>query len=89
MGSATSFLSRAARLALLDAFTAGAGLGYLAHEYREVVVANPGIIGLAMLFVFASGYLIRAAARALRRAGSRVDAIFAEELGNKPSPRPR
>ncbi|MBE8525785.1 hypothetical protein ILP97_51335 [Amycolatopsis sp. H6(2020)] len=89
MGSATSSCSRATRLALLDAFAAGAGLGYLAHEYREVVVANPGVIGVALLLVFASGYLIRVAARALRRAGSRVEAIFAEELGNKPSPRPR
>ncbi|SED25840.1 hypothetical protein SAMN04489727_7120 [Amycolatopsis tolypomycina] len=89
MGSATSSRSRVVRLALLDAFAAGAGLGYLAHEYREVVVANPGVIGVALLLVFASGYLIRVAVRALRRAGSRVDAIFAEELGKKPSPRPR
>jgi hypothetical protein len=89
MGSATSSSYRRTRLALLNAFTAGAGLGYLAHEYREVVVANPGVIGLALLLLFAAGCLIRAVARALRRAGSRVDAIFAEELGNKPSPRPR
>ena len=89
MGSATSSRSRAARLALLDAFTAGAGLGYLAHEYREVVVANPGVIGLTLLLLLASGWLIRTVARVLRRASSRVDAIFAEELGNKPSPRPR
>jgi hypothetical protein len=80
---------RATRLALLDAFTVGAGLGYLACEYREVVVANPGVIGLTLLFVFAAGYLIRAATRSLRRAGSRVDALFADELGKKPSPRPR
>lgn len=89
MGSATSSPYRVTRLALLVAFTAGAGSGYLAHEYREVVVANPGVIGLALLLVFAAGGLIRMVARALRRAGSRVDAIFAEELGNKPSPRPR
>ncbi|MDX3195069.1 hypothetical protein PV458_42285 [Streptomyces sp. MN03-5084-2B] len=89
MGAAASSRSQATRLALLDAFTAGAGLGYLAHEYREVFVANPGIVGLALLFVFAAGYLVRAGVRALRRAGSRVDAIFAEELGKKPSPRPR
>ncbi|WP_410645450.1 hypothetical protein [Amycolatopsis sp. lyj-346] len=88
MGPATSSRSRATRLALLDAFTAGAGLGYLAHEYREVVVANPGIIGLTLLLVFASGYLVRMALRALRRANSRIDAIFADELGKKPSPRP-
>ncbi|WP_206790510.1 hypothetical protein [Amycolatopsis sp. MtRt-6] len=89
MASATSSRSRATRLALLNAFTAGAGLGYLAHEYREVVVANPGIIGVTLLLVFAAGYLIRTAARALRRAGSRIETIFAEELGKKPSPRPR
>lgn len=89
MGSATSSRCRAVRLALLDAFAAGAGLGYLAHEYREVVVANPGVIGVTLLLAFASGYLVRLAARALRRAGSRVEAIFAEELGKKPSPRPR
>jgi hypothetical protein len=89
MGSATSSSYRANRLALLVAFTAGAGSGYLAHEYREVVVANPGVIGLALLLVFAAGCLVRVVARALRRASSRVDTIFAEELGNKPSPGPR
>ncbi|QKV74788.1 hypothetical protein [Amycolatopsis sp. Hca4] len=89
MGTATSFRSLATRLALLDAFAAGAGLGYLAHEYREVIVANPGLIGLTLLFTFVSGYLIRTAVRALRRASSRVETIFAEELGKKPSPRPR
>ncbi|MGW3967445.1 hypothetical protein ACWED2_47045 [Amycolatopsis sp. NPDC005003] len=89
MGAATSSRSRAARLALLDAFAAGAGLGYLAHEYREVVVANPGVIGLVLLLVFAAGWLIRVAVRALRRASARVDGIFAEELGKRPSPGPR
>ncbi len=89
MGSATSSRSWAVRLALLDVFAAGAGLGYLAHQYREVVVANPGVIGVTLLLLFAVGYLVRVAVRALRRAGSRVDAIFAEELGKKPSPRPR
>ncbi|MFB9688890.1 hypothetical protein [Amycolatopsis plumensis] len=89
MVSATPSRSRAAWLAWLDAFAVGAGLGYLAHEYREVVVANPGVIGLTLLLVFAAGYMIRAAVRALRRAGSRVDRIFAEELEKKPSPRPR
>jgi hypothetical protein len=86
---ATLSRHRATRLALLNAFTAGAGLGYLAREYREVVVANPAVVGLALLLLFGFGYLIRAVARVLRRAGSRVDAIFAEELGKKPSPRPR
>ena len=89
MGFATSSRAGVTRLALLNAFTAGAGLGYLAHEYREVVVANPGMIGLTLLLVVVAGYLIRAAVRALRRAGSRVEAIFAEELEKKPSPRPR
>ncbi len=78
----------ALRLALLDALTAGAGLGYLAHQYREALVANLAAIGLGLLSAFAAGYVIRAAARALRRANRRVDAIFAEEL-RKPSPRPR
>ncbi|MEV7046196.1 hypothetical protein [Amycolatopsis sp. NPDC051061] len=78
----------ALRLALLDALTAGAGLGYLAHQYREALVANLAAIGLGLLFAFAVGYVIRVAARVLRRANRRVDAIFAEEL-RKPSPRPR
>ncbi|MEV6872030.1 hypothetical protein [Amycolatopsis sp. NPDC051128] len=80
---------RAIRLALLDALTVGAGLGYLAHQYREALVANSAAIGLALLFLLALGYVIRAAARVLLRAGSRVDAIFAEELRKKPSPGPR
>ncbi|WP_285480479.1 hypothetical protein [Amycolatopsis sp. NBRC 101858] len=78
----------ALRLALLDAVIAGAGMGYLAHQYREALVANLAAIGLALLFTFAVGYVIRAAARVLRRANRRVDAIFAEEL-RKPSPKPR
>lgn len=80
---------RAIRLALLDALTAGAGLGYLAHQYREALVANAAAIGLGLLFTFVLGYAIRVAVRALRRANSRVDAIFAEELRKKPSPRRR
>lgn len=86
---ATSSRSRATGLALLDAFTAGAGLGYLAHEYREVVVANPAVIGLSLLIVFAAGFVIRTLVRSLRRASARMDAIFADELEKKPSPRPR
>ncbi|WP_410619878.1 hypothetical protein [Amycolatopsis sp. cmx-8-4] len=77
------------RLALLDAVTAGAGLGYLAHQYREALVANSAAIGLALLLLFALGYGIRTAARVLSRAGSRVDAIVADELRDKPSPWPR
>ncbi|MEV6623659.1 hypothetical protein AB0M83_25645 [Amycolatopsis sp. NPDC051106] len=76
------------RLALLDALTAGAGLGYLAHQYREALVANLAPIGLALLLALALGLVLRAAARVLHRANRRVDAIFAEEL-RKPSPRPR
>ncbi|MEV4058158.1 hypothetical protein AB0J55_43715 [Amycolatopsis sp. NPDC049688] len=86
---AGSSCGRATWLALLDAFTAGAGLGYLAHQYREVLVANPATIGVVLLFTFAVALLISAAVRVLRRAASRVDAIFAEELRKKPSPGPR
>ena len=86
---ATPSRHRAIQLALLDALVAGAGLGYLAHQYREALVANSAAIGLALLLLFALGYVIRAAARVLSRAGSRVDAIFADELRGKPSPWPR
>ena len=85
---ATPPAPRATRLALLDALTAGAGLGYLAHQYREALVANSAAIGLGLLLAFALGYVVRVSARVLRRANRRVDAIFAEEL-RKPSPRPR
>jgi len=81
--------SRLLRLALLDALIAGAGLGYLAHQYREALVANLAAIGLGVLLALALGYLVRTAVRLLRRANSRVDTIFAEELRTKPSPRPR
>lgn len=80
---------RAIRLALLDALTAGAALGYLAHQYREALVANSAAIGLALLFAVGLGGVIRAGARVLRQANSRVDAIFADELRDKPSPWPR
>ncbi|MEU7784881.1 hypothetical protein [Amycolatopsis sp. NPDC049159] len=89
MAAATPPDRRASRLALLDAFTAGAGLGFLAHQYREALVANPVVVGLVLVLLCALGFLIRAAARALFRAGSRVDAILAEELRDKPSPHPR
>lgn len=79
---------RALRLALLDALIAGAGLGYLAHQYREALVANLAAIGLGLLLALAAGYVIRVAVRALRRANRRMEGIFAEEL-RKPSPRPR
>lgn len=52
-------------------------------------MANSAAIGLALLLLFALGYGIRTAARVLSRAGSRVDAIFADELRDKPSPWPR
>lgn len=77
------------RLALLDAVTAGAGLGYLAHQYREALVANSAAIGLGLLLALALGYALRKAVRSLRRASSRVDEILAEELPKKPSPGPR
>ena len=80
---------RVFKLALLDALTAGAALGYLAHQYREALVANSAAIGLALLFAVGLGGAVRAAARLLRQANSRVDAIFAEELREKPSPWPR
>ncbi|MEU5266919.1 hypothetical protein [Amycolatopsis sp. NPDC021455] len=80
---------RAFGLALLDALTAGAALGYLAHQYREALVANSAAIGLALLFAVGFGGAVRAAARLLRQANSRVDAIFADELRDKPSPWPR
>ena len=89
MAAATPPDRRASRLALLDAFTAGAGLGFLAHQYREALVANSVVIGLVLVLLCALGFVLRAAARALFRAGSRVDAILAEELRDKPSPRPR
>jgi hypothetical protein len=81
--------SRLLRLALLDALIAGAGLGYLAHQYREALVANSAAIGLALLFAFGLAFAVRAGARLLRQANSRVDAIFADELRDKPSPWPR
>ena len=79
----------AVQLALLDALIAGIGLGYLANQYREALVANSATIGLALLALFAVGALIRLAARMLLRANSRIDSIFAEELRDKPSPWPR
>ncbi|WP_245805038.1 hypothetical protein [Amycolatopsis australiensis] len=72
----------------MDALTAGAGLGYLAHQYREALVANLAPIGLGLLLTLALGYVLRSAIRALHHANRRVDAILAEEL-RKPSPRPR
>lgn len=77
------------RLALLDALVAGAGLGYLAHQYREALVANLAAIGLGLLLALALAYVTRTAIRLLRRANSRVATIFTEELRTKPSPRPR
>ncbi|WP_372666857.1 hypothetical protein [Amycolatopsis kentuckyensis] len=85
---ATPYEPRAVRLALLDALTVGSGLGYLAHQYREALVANLAAIGLGLLLVFALGYVVRVSVRSLRRANRRMEGIFAEEL-RKPSPRPR
>lgn len=77
------------QLALLDALTAGIGLGYLAHQYREALVTHATAIGLSLLVSLAAGWLLRAVVRILRRAGARLDAIFTDELDDRPSPRPR
>lgn len=76
-------------LALLDALTVGLGLGYLAHQYREALVANSAVIAFGLLLSFAAGYVARGLVRVLSRANSRVAAIFADELRDRPSPRPR
>jgi ABC-type nitrate/sulfonate/bicarbonate transport system permease component len=76
-------------LALGDTLTAGMGLGYLAHQYREALVANSAAIGLGAVAVLCAALLLRASVRVLRRATMRIDAIFSDELRDKPSPRPR
>ena len=64
-------------------------MGYLAHQYREALVANSATIGLSLIVALGAGYSIRVAARILLRANARMDTIFAEELSDKPSPWPR
>ncbi len=76
-------------LALVDTLTAGMGLGYLAHEHREALVANSAAIGLGVVAVAGAGLLLRASVRLLRRTSARVDVIFEDELRARPSPRPR
>ena len=84
----TSTVAPVVRLALLDALTAGLGLGYLAHQYREVLVTHAATVGLILLVAAALLGVLRVAARVLRRANARVAAIFVDEL-DRPSPRPR
>lgn len=76
-------------LALGDTLTIGMGLGYLAHQYREALVANSVAIGLGVVVAIGGLVLLRASVRVLRRASLRVDAIFTDELDDRPSPRPR
>lgn len=76
-------------LALGDTLAMGMGLGYLAHQYREALVANSAAIGLGAVVVLCAALLLRASVRVLRRAGLRIDAIFSDELRDKPSPGPR
>ncbi|MEV6907416.1 hypothetical protein [Amycolatopsis sp. NPDC051071] len=76
-------------LALGDTLTIGMGLGYLAHQYREALVANSVAIGLGAVAAAGAGLLLRASVRVLRRAGLRIDAILTDELDDRPSPRPR
>jgi hypothetical protein len=80
---------RAVPLALLDALCVGMGIGYLARQYREAIVANPGTIGLGLVVALAAAYVVWVGARILLRANARIDTIFAEELHDKPSPWPR
>ncbi|ANN16193.1 hypothetical protein SD37_11445 [Amycolatopsis orientalis] len=76
-------------LALGDTLTIGMGLGYLARQYREALVANFVAIGLGVVVAVGAALLLRASVRVLRRAGLRIDAILADELHDRPSPRPR
>lgn len=76
-------------LALGDTLTIGMGLGFLARQYREALVANSAAIGLGVVGVLSAAMLLRASVRTLRRASLRIDAIFTDELRDRPSPRPR
>ncbi|ATY13448.1 hypothetical protein CU254_25695 [Amycolatopsis sp. AA4] len=77
-------------LALLDALAAGLGLGYLARDYRDSLLAHgsvlsiAAVVGIAVIVVGYRGY------RGLRSANTRMEAIIAAELARRrPSPRPR
>ena len=76
-------------LALGDTLTIGMGLGYLAHQYREALVANSVAIGLGVVGALGGALLLRVSVRVLRRASLRIDTIFTDELDDRPSPRPR
>ncbi|UUV34062.1 hypothetical protein NQK81_11615 [Amycolatopsis roodepoortensis] len=47
-------------------------------------MANPVAIGLGVMAVLGAVVSLRASIRVLRRAGVRVDAILADELGDRP-----
>ncbi|MFD2473604.1 hypothetical protein [Amycolatopsis silviterrae] len=77
-------------LALLDAFAAGLGLGYLARDYRDTLVSHGPVLSIAVVVGVALIVLAHRGYRALRSANTRMDAIIADELSRrKPSPRPR
>ncbi len=67
-----------------DTLTIGMGLGYLARQYREALVANSVAIGLGVVAAIGAGLLLRASVRALRRADLRIDAILDDELDDRP-----
>jgi hypothetical protein len=58
--------------------------GHAAHRYGEALVADFVAIGLGVVAVLGAALSLRASVRVLRRAGSRVDAIFADELRDRP-----
>ncbi|MBB5856350.1 hypothetical protein ACFQ05_26085 [Amycolatopsis umgeniensis] len=62
------------------------GLGYLAHQGREALVANSVAIGLGVVAVIGAALSLRASIRVLRRASLHIDAIFTEELDDRPPP---
>jgi riboflavin synthase len=71
-------------LALLDSLTAGIALGYLAHQHREALVANSATIGLTMVVLVGAIAVLRVTIRVLSRANRRIEAIFADELRDRP-----
>lgn len=74
-------------LALLDSLTAGIALGYLAHQHREALVAHSATIGLTMVALVGAIAVLRVAVRVLGRANRRIEAIFADELRDRPGER--
>lgn len=71
------------KLALLDAFTAGAALGFLAHLHREALMTHSTAIGLGMVIFIGVILLLRAGFHTLHRANRRLDAIFRDELDDR------